>query len=298
MHASIHSCTQVIDEVDRMMDEVQHDWLQLLDRNIANQQPANQLSPLMIDEEEGKGGSSDEMERRIAFMKKKERIKELVTSSPSLSSSLVYDHFSLFGHTDHHHRATVASVQQQPQPHVQKLLFSATLSHNPEKLQLLKLHHPKLFTSVVAVRGKDGVKKGVKDGVKGEMKDGVKGEMKDGMKMVDDGEKKRAKEKKGAKDGEKEKEEVRDVGEKKKDEGIKEKFLKRKLNAKDKEEEEDGEDEAEAGSHGNDDGPPAKKACADGDELSECLFIWCQFLFLFLPLIFSTLDSIFYMNLF
>jgi hypothetical protein len=30
----------------------------------------------------------------------------------------------------------------------QKLLFSATLSQNPEKLQELKLYHPQLFTSV------------------------------------------------------------------------------------------------------------------------------------------------------
>ena len=32
---------------------------------------------------------------------------------------------------------------------LQKLLFSATLSQNPEKLQQLSLYEPKLFTSVV-----------------------------------------------------------------------------------------------------------------------------------------------------
>ena len=34
-------------------------------------------------------------------------------------------------------------------PQLQKLLFSATLSQNPEKLQQLNLFQPKLFTSVV-----------------------------------------------------------------------------------------------------------------------------------------------------
>lgn len=35
----------------------------------------------------------------------------------------------------------------------QKLLFSATLSQDPEKLQQLGLFHPKLFTSVVKTKG-------------------------------------------------------------------------------------------------------------------------------------------------
>uniref|UniRef100_A0A671NVH3 ATP-dependent RNA helicase n=1 Tax=Sinocyclocheilus anshuiensis TaxID=1608454 RepID=A0A671NVH3_9TELE len=41
---------------------------------------------------------------------------------------------------------TVASLSP-PQIPLQKLLFSATLTHNPEKLQLLDLHQPRLFTS-------------------------------------------------------------------------------------------------------------------------------------------------------
>ncbi|XP_073675744.1 ATP-dependent RNA helicase DDX51 [Garra rufa] len=41
---------------------------------------------------------------------------------------------------------TVASLSP-PQIPLQKLLFSATLTQNPEKLQLLDLHQPRLFTS-------------------------------------------------------------------------------------------------------------------------------------------------------
>ncbi|KAJ8401062.1 hypothetical protein AAFF_G00390190 [Aldrovandia affinis] len=42
---------------------------------------------------------------------------------------------------------TAASLSQ-PQTPLQKLLFSATLTQNPEKLQLLSLHQPRLFSSV------------------------------------------------------------------------------------------------------------------------------------------------------
>ncbi|CAH1232839.1 DDX51 [Branchiostoma lanceolatum] len=43
---------------------------------------------------------------------------------------------------------TAANAARMQQP-LQKLLFSATLSQNPEKLQQLNLFHPRLFTSVV-----------------------------------------------------------------------------------------------------------------------------------------------------
>lgn len=50
---------------------------------------------------------------------------------------------------------------QKPRP-PQKLLFSATLSQDPEKLQKLSLFQPKLFTSVVEESNQavDGVKNG------------------------------------------------------------------------------------------------------------------------------------------
>ena len=40
---------------------------------------------------------------------------------------------------------------------LQKLLFSATLSHDPEKLNQLRLFQPLLFTSVVKCRQSDVV---------------------------------------------------------------------------------------------------------------------------------------------
>ncbi|XP_041367177.1 ATP-dependent RNA helicase DDX51-like [Gigantopelta aegis] len=49
---------------------------------------------------------------------------------------------------------TVASSQKNQIP-LQKLLFSATLSQNPEKLQQLNLFQPKLFTSVVKATKQD-----------------------------------------------------------------------------------------------------------------------------------------------
>ncbi len=44
-------------------------------------------------------------------------------------------------------RLSVCVSLSPPQIPLQKLLFSATLSQNPEKLQLLDLHQPRLFSS-------------------------------------------------------------------------------------------------------------------------------------------------------
>jgi ATP-dependent RNA helicase DDX51/DBP6 len=44
---------------------------------------------------------------------------------------------------------TVATLESTSSPPPQKLLFSATLTQDPEKLQQLGLFQPKLFTSVV-----------------------------------------------------------------------------------------------------------------------------------------------------
>ncbi|KAM3860992.1 ATP-dependent RNA helicase DDX51-like [Diretmus argenteus] len=53
---------------------------------------------------------------------------------------------SIFKRTEPSH-ITAASLSP-PQIPLQKLLFSATLTHNPEKLQQLGLHQPRLFSSV------------------------------------------------------------------------------------------------------------------------------------------------------
>jgi hypothetical protein len=44
---------------------------------------------------------------------------------------------------------TIATLESTSSPPPQKLLFSATLTQDPEKLQQLGLFQPKLFTSVV-----------------------------------------------------------------------------------------------------------------------------------------------------
>lgn len=50
-----------------------------------------------------------------------------------------------------------ARLQNQPllQPPLQRLLFSATLSNDPEQLQYVTLHHPKLFTVTAPGAGQD-----------------------------------------------------------------------------------------------------------------------------------------------
>lgn len=50
-----------------------------------------------------------------------------------------------------------AKLQNQPllQPPLQRLLFSATLSSDPEQLQYVTLHHPKLFTVTAPAAGQD-----------------------------------------------------------------------------------------------------------------------------------------------
>ncbi|XP_074660165.1 ATP-dependent RNA helicase DDX51-like [Tubulanus polymorphus] len=56
-------------------------------------------------------------------------------------------------HNPFHQPITAANCSNRVIP-VQKLLFSATLSHNPEKLQQLNLFMPRLFTSVVVDENK------------------------------------------------------------------------------------------------------------------------------------------------
>lgn len=82
----------IIDEADRVMDQIQNDWLYHLNKHVKEQ--------------------SDEY--------------LLGRAAGQLSQTELFD--------------------KPRQPH--KLLFSATLSQDPEKLQTFKLFHPKLFTAV------------------------------------------------------------------------------------------------------------------------------------------------------
>ncbi|KAK9891141.1 hypothetical protein WA026_013459 [Henosepilachna vigintioctopunctata] len=80
----------VIDEADRVLDNIQHDWLYHLENHLKQEDPVQHTAKVL-------------------------------------------NLFSL-----------------QKKRHPQKLLFSATLSQDPEKLQKLSLFQPKLFTSIVA----------------------------------------------------------------------------------------------------------------------------------------------------
>ncbi|XP_010599110.1 ATP-dependent RNA helicase DDX51 isoform X2 [Loxodonta africana] len=53
-------------------------------------------------------------------------------------------------------RAVTAASTWAPQMPLQKLLFSATLTQNPEKLQQLALHQPRLFSAGLESRGLEG----------------------------------------------------------------------------------------------------------------------------------------------
>lgn len=92
----------VIDEADRMMQEIKHDWLAVLEHAV-------------------------------------DQSKSLSVSSRSLFPTTSSTPPGLL---------TPAKCRSLHHVPMQKLLFSATLSQNPEKLQLLNLFQPKLFTSV------------------------------------------------------------------------------------------------------------------------------------------------------
>lgn len=83
----IHLRFLILDEADRLMDDIKHDWLDQVNKAV--------------------GGSIENKDHLIP------------------ANMLV------------------------PKLYMQKLLFSATLSQNPEKLQQLELFQPKLFTSVI-----------------------------------------------------------------------------------------------------------------------------------------------------
>ncbi|XP_078679702.1 ATP-dependent RNA helicase DDX51-like [Branchiostoma floridae x Branchiostoma belcheri] len=97
----------VIDEADRMLDQIKQDWLAKVTRAVY----------------EGQGSEV----------------------KPGIPMSLWA---GVLGGRTEPGPLTAANAAKMQQP-LQKLLFSATLSQNPEKLQQLNLFHPRLFTSVV-----------------------------------------------------------------------------------------------------------------------------------------------------
>ncbi|KAI8504948.1 ATP-dependent RNA helicase ddx51 [Branchiostoma belcheri] len=100
----------VIDEADRMLDQIKQDWLAKVTRAVY----------------EGQGSEV----------------------KPGIPMSLWA---GVLGGRTEPGPLTAANAAKMQQP-LQKLLFSATLSQNPEKLQQLNLFHPRLFTSVVRHR--------------------------------------------------------------------------------------------------------------------------------------------------
>ena len=86
----VHLQYLIIDEADRVMEDVQNDWLNHVDRAV--------------------------------YSDPEQRPKPGPINCASMAKSTI---------------------------HLQKLLFSATLSQNPEKLQQLELYEPKLYTSVI-----------------------------------------------------------------------------------------------------------------------------------------------------
>eukprot|EP00058_Branchiostoma_floridae_P010383 XP_002595871.1 hypothetical protein BRAFLDRAFT_84239 [Branchiostoma floridae] len=98
----------VIDEADRMLDQIKQDWLAKVTRAVY----------------EGQGSTEEK---------------------PGLPMMLWA---GVLGGRTAPGPLTAANAARMYQP-LQKLLFSATLSQNPEKLQQLNLFHPRLFTSVV-----------------------------------------------------------------------------------------------------------------------------------------------------
>ena len=120
----------MIDEADRMIEEVKHDWLDLVEKSI-NQNKEYHFKDGHLNENK----ETDSLKPEEGNETKKRKLYDVVTSSKVLSKTLIYDHFGV--------------LHPAPKHPPQKLLFSATLSHNPEKLHVLRLHQPKLFTSAV-----------------------------------------------------------------------------------------------------------------------------------------------------
>lgn len=102
----------VIDEADRMMEEIKQNWLAHVEKAVYKAEFTE------TDRAEDESSSSN----RINLYSCLRKIPGPLTARSCSRSEIP----------------------------LQKLLFSATLSHNPEKLEQLKLYHPKLITSASA----------------------------------------------------------------------------------------------------------------------------------------------------
>lgn len=120
----------VIDEADRIFEQSYHNWL-------SHVIGAMQRPPLINPTASAIASSS------IPFL-----FPSLFCSLPKLSMRSTRTSSSTFSSS-----ATVADLFPPKQP-LQKLLFSATLSLDPEKLSLLRLNNPKLY-SVSPVTGEN-----------------------------------------------------------------------------------------------------------------------------------------------
>lgn len=117
----------VIDEADRIFEQSYHNWLNTVMDSIRGTHSSSHC-PL----------SSSCIPRMCPELWK-----------PSFSKSLL-NHKGM--HTDSQHSSSINDLMYPVAAPLQKLLFSATLSLDPEQLHLLQLYRPKLFTATPAVQ--------------------------------------------------------------------------------------------------------------------------------------------------
>jgi len=110
----------VIDEVDRLLDQSFQEWITKLFEFISTEKEQRQSLSL------------------YAWFSSNDTFPNPIPD-PKFDISIPIPHSPL----PFRHVVTATSVQS----NIQKLLFSATIPQNPEKLALLKLYNPKLFTT-------------------------------------------------------------------------------------------------------------------------------------------------------
>lgn len=143
---------QIIDEADRMIDSMHQLWLSQVVKAVYRSGSGPEATSIFKRAEPTHITAARYGTKLRLPEEEHNRWEEVETSSQATTKNLILTpliHLFVTHYIMQLQGSSVLSLSlSPPQMPLQKLLFSATLTQNPEKLQQLGLHQPRLFSSI------------------------------------------------------------------------------------------------------------------------------------------------------